>query len=307
MIGEKKVEVVIPTYKPGKSFWDLLIKLQEQTRIPDKITIINTQKEFWNDAFTKRFPYLCVKHITQEHFDHGGTRRMAAEASDADVVLFMTQDAVPADKHLVEELLKAFTWDPDIGAVYARQLPRPDCRDVEKNYRSFSYPPIPSVRSEKDTKRLGIRTYFCSNVCAAYRMDLYNRTEGFPPKAIFNEDMIYVGRLLRQGYKVAYAPEAEVVHSHNYTLREQFRRNFDLGVSQAEHPELFGRLRSEREGIAMIKTNAKYLYRKGHPFGIVYLILQSGVKYIGYRFGKIYRVLPRRMILHCTMNKAYWR
>lgn len=59
--------------------------------------------------------------------------------------------------------------------------------------------------------------------------------------------MIYAGRLIQEGYAVAYAADAKVIHSHNYSCMQQFHRNFDLGVSQAEHPEIFAGVPSEEK------------------------------------------------------------
>ena len=86
-----------------------------------------------------------------------------------------------------------------------------------------------------------------------YRRELYLQLGGFVQKAIFNEDMIFAGELIQKGYGVAYAAEAKVVHSHNYSAIQQFHRNFDLAVSQADHPEVFAGIRSEGEGIRLVK------------------------------------------------------
>ena len=64
-----------------------------------------------------------IHHLAKSEFDHGGTRAQAAELSDADVMIFMTQDAMPADRELLAELLKALEQDENIAAAYARQLP----------------------------------------------------------------------------------------------------------------------------------------------------------------------------------------
>ena len=100
---------------------------------------------------------------------------------------------------------------------------------------------------------------------------------------------------------------ARVIHSHNYTGSQQFSRNFDLAVSQADHPEVFAGLRSEGEGIRLVKRTAGYLIRRGKLLMIPELIYISGCKYLGYRLGKSYRKLPRFVILRCTMNKNYWK
>ena len=105
---------------------------------------------------------------------------------------------------------------------------------------------------------------------------------------LFNEDMIYAATAMDAGYAVAYVPEAKVVHSHNLTPTQQFHRNFDLAVSQAEHPEIFAELKSEGEGIRLVKQTAKYLLVHFRGFLIPELVVSSGCKYLGYKLGKQY-------------------
>ena len=245
--------------------------------------------------------------MKKSEFDHGGTRAWAAELSDAEIMVFMTQDAVPADRNLIENLVKALEKEKMIAAAYARQLPNEMCSFVERYTRSFNYPEKSYVRTQRDLSLYGIKTFFCSNVCAAYKRDIYQKLGGFVRKAIFNEDMIYAGRLIQEGYAVAYAADAKVIHSHNYSCMQQFHRNFDLGVSQAEHPEIFAGVPSEGEGIKLVKKTINYLIQKRKIWLIPGVILQSGCKYAGYLSGKNYRKLPRKMILWCTMNREYWK
>lgn len=105
--------------------------------------------------------------------------------------------------------------------------------------RGYNYPPASRVKSLEDLPELGIKTYFCSNVCCAYRREIYEALGGFIKHAIFNEDMLFAAKAIQAGYRIAYAAEARVIHSHNYTCGQYFHRNFDLGVSQADHPEVF--------------------------------------------------------------------
>ena len=97
-----------------------------------------------------------------------------------------------------------------------------------------------------------------------------------------------------------------MVHSHNLTPMQQFHRNFDLAVSQAEHPEIFAELKSEGEGIRLVKQTAKYLLVHFRGFLIPELVVSSGCKYLGYKLGKQYEKLPRKMILWCSMSPLYW-
>ena len=105
---------------------------------------------------------------------------------------------------------------------------------------------------------------------------------------------------------MAYVPEAKVVHSHNLTPMQQFHRNFDLAVSQAEHPEVFADLKSEGEGIRLVKQTAKYLLLHFKGFLIPELVVSSGCKYLGYKLGRNYEKLPKKMILWCSMSPLYW-
>lgn len=302
------VAVLVPTYRPDKKFSRLLQMLGRQTYPVKQLIIMNTEKSLWNEGGYEGIPGLEVHHVTKEEFDHGGTRRLGMRYVRADVCICMTQDAVPADEYLVERLVEALSQkleDP-VAVAYARQLPDKDCRVIERYTRGFNYPDKSFVKTEADLPRLGIKTYFCSNVCAAYNMDIYNRMDGFVPKTIFNEDMLYAADVIDAGYGIAYAAEARVTHSHNYSCMQQLRRNFDLAVSQADHPEVFGGLKSEGEGIRMVKQTARYLCKHKRWYLLPELVMQSGCKYTGYLLGKHYKKLPGHLVRRLTMNQTYW-
>lgn len=303
---EKTIDVIIPTYHPGREFEQLIERLYKQDCPINKIIIMNTEDALWNKEWDEKYPFLEVHHIPKAEFDHGGTRKKAAGLSEADIMVFMTQDALPADRHLLRNLTAALYDDEQTGAAYARQLSNADCSFVERYTRSFNYPEFSSVRTKADLPQYGIKTYFCSNVCAAYKKDIFEKLGGFVDRTIFNEDMIYAGNLIQAGYKIAYAAEARVIHSHNYSCIQQFHRNFDLGVSQAEHPEIFESVKSEGEGIRLVKQTFSYLIAKKKIWLIPGFIMQSGFKYAGYLAGKKYRKLPSGVIMWCTMNPSYW-
>ncbi len=302
-----KVDVIIPTYRPGKEFETVLERLNKQEYPVEKILIMNTEEEFWNREWEKKFPALEVHHIKKEEFNHGGTRKKAAQLSKGDIMVFMTQDAMPKDKGLIGNLIRPILENKEVAASYARQLPARDCSVMERYTRAFNYPENSLLKTKKDIPRYGIKTYFCSNVCAAYKKSIYESLGGFVDRTIFNEDMILAGKMVQKGYGIFYAAKAEVIHSHNYTGLQQFHRNFDLGVSQAEHPEIFRGLPSEGEGIRLVLNTAKFLIKKGKFWMLPSLIVQSGCKFIGYRAGKGYKKLPRRLVLWCTMSPDYWR
>lgn len=301
------VDVIIPTYRPGKEFQELLTSLSNQTYPIQQILVMNTEEEFWDNTWEKAFPLLKVQHLSRSEFDHGGTRKKAAEWSNAEIMVFMTQDALPENMYLIENLVSALMSYDQAGAAYARQLPTEKSNELERFTRFYNYPEKSYIRTKADLPEFGIKTFFCSNVCAAYKKDVYRKLGGFVEKTIFNEDMIYAGTLVEKGFAIVYAAEAKVIHSHNYSCLQQLHRNFDLGVSQAQYPEIFGGIVSEGEGLRLVKTTMIYLLRKGKIQLIPKLIMQSGFKYIGYFAGKRYKKLPRKVLLWFTMNKAYWK
>ena len=177
-MSQYTVDVMIPTYKPGQEFAELLPRLLKQTYPIRSIRVVNTGKKFWNPAWEQLSDKIMVEHIQPSEFDHGGTRRAMAESSDADLLLFMTQDAMPYDNACVEHLVEKFSL-PHVKAAYARQLPRDDCRTLERFTRGFNYPDESDIKDAGDLPKLGVKTFFCSNVCAMYDRRTYEELGGF--------------------------------------------------------------------------------------------------------------------------------
>ena len=305
-----KVDVIIPVYKPGREFLELLDRLEMQTCKVQNILIMNTEEKYFTQlvsgmGFEEKYPNVKVCHLSRQEFDHGGTRHRAVEHSDAEIFIAMTQDAIPADRFLVEKLLEGFSRD--VAVTYARQLPGKDSSELEMISRQFNYPEESCVKSLEDLKTLGIRTYFCSNVCAAYRREIYDELGGFIRHTIFNEDMIYAAKAVKAGFRIAYQAQARVIHSHDYSYLEQLRRNFDLGVSQADHPEIFRGMASESEGIKFVREAWRRLKKRKQLYRFPPFVLQCCFKYAGYLLGKNYRKLPKKLVLAITMNREYWK
>ncbi len=305
-----KIDVIIPVYKPGKELFRLLDRLKKQTVSVGSVILMNTEKQYFDElvrgiGFEDKYPNVKVFHVTKGEFDHGGTRHQGVMHSDAEVFVTMTQDAMPADRFLLERLTEDLT--ENVAAAYARQLPAADSSSAEKISRKFNYPAVSRIKTKADLETLGIKTFFCSNVCAAYRRDIYDELGGFIRHTIFNEDMIYAAGAVKAGYGIAYRADARVIHSHNYTNLQQFRRNFDIGVSQADHPEVFAKASSESEGKRLIGAAWRYLRKRQRLYEFPGFLIQCCFKYGGYLLGKHYRVLPGRWILAVTSNREYWR
>ncbi len=321
------IDVIIPVYRPGRQFLKLLKRLNAQTLCPGRIILMNTGEEYFDEMaagtdFYEKYPNVEVHHLKKEDFDHGGTRRKAVRLSSAPVFVMMTQDAVPSDDRLLERLTAPLfegirnekntsgdggTKDEPVVAVcYARQLADDKCGVLETASREFNYPDRSLTKTKEDIKRLGVKTYFCSDVCAAYRRDIYDRLGGFIREAIFNEDMVFAAGAIKRGYAVRYEASARVIHSHDYTNMQQLHRNFDLGVSQSQHPEVFADVPSEKEGGKLIRFATAKLIREKKTLLIPHFYVQCVCKYIGYKLGRNYKRLPKGWIMKLTTNPGYF-
>ncbi|MCR5674924.1 MAG: glycosyltransferase [Lachnospiraceae bacterium] len=314
MLPDSVVDVVIPVYRPGRD--DRLVRaltlLQRQTVPAGHIILMNTEERLYTDwaereRIAERFPGVTVRHVTAEQFDHAATRTEGAACSEAAFLLFMTMDAVPADEELIGSLLETMRTHADCAVAYARQLPAEGASEAERFTRSFNYPPQSSVKKRADEKRLGIKASFASNVCAMYRREIFEQLGGFAAPAIFNEDMVFAHAALHAGYAVCYCAEARVFHSHNYSAAAQFHRNFDLGVSQAMHPEVFAGVSSEKEGRRLVTGTVAHLRRHGAGRQIPAWLWGCVARYAGFLLGKHYRWLPRKLILQCTNQRSFWK
>ncbi|MCR5742141.1 MAG: glycosyltransferase family 2 protein [Lachnospiraceae bacterium] len=305
-----KVDVCIPVYKPEDEFYSLMRRLSRQSVRISTLRIVNTCEEFWKDDFLSDIRdagiAVSLKHITKEMFDHGRVRDMMARESDADYLLFMTQDAIPADTHLIERLMDGFTRGK-VASCYARQLPKKGCAPLEKMSRIFNYPKTSVLKSGEDLESMGIKTFFCSNVCAMYNREIYLALGGFPTKTIFNEDMIFARGVIDAGFMISYCADARVYHSHNYTLKQYCRRSFDMAVSQAMYPDVFSGISSESEGMKLVKAVSRKLLGRGDILGECRFVVQCFAKYLGYFLGKRYKKLPHKMVIFLSDNKHFWK
>lgn len=299
------VSVVIPTLNASEYIFNQLKKLREQTVVPHEIIIIDS-----NSADrTTEIARLCgatVLTVGRETFDHGRTRNCAASYSSGDVLVFMTQDALPENENFIEELITPFS-DPNIAAVYGRQIARSEATPIERMTREFNYHTTPIVKSLADVKKYGIKTFFFTNVCSAIRKDVFQEVGGFQEPIISNEDMVFSAKALLQGYSVAYAPKASVLHSHHYSLGMEFRRNFDIGVSLRMNDWILQYARPEGEGFKLIKSQVRYLCKSKLWTWLPRWFAELVAKYLGYRMGLSYRKIPRKIVQKFSMHRLFWR
>lgn len=301
------VTLIVPTYNAG-DLWKKWIKAYQHLAYPANQVIVIDSDSTDQTAILAEQAGFFVHKIAKSTFNHGGTRNLAAKLADqrSDILVFMTQDALFATPNALERLLQPFS-DPMVAAVCGRQLPHIDANPLAAHARLFNYPSESRIKSREDIQTYGIKTAFVSNSFSAYRKRVFDELEGFPNDTILSEDMYLAAKMILAGYKVAYCAEATVYHSHNYTLKQEFQRYFDIGVFQTNQSWIQDRFgKAENEGKKFVLSELRYL-RKNAPHLIIKAMFSTLSKYVGFKAGLLSNQLPSNLCRRLSMHKEYWR
>lgn len=281
------IALIIPTYNASQYIKPLFESIFNQALQPDHILVIDSSSKDNTRQLLERYP-VQLHTIPQAEFDHGGTRRLAVEMVDADIYLFLSQDALPADKNCFKNIVDFMLQEQrgKIGCAYGRQLPHLNANPLSRHLREFNYPETSTIKSLSDKSTYGLKTCFTSDSFAAYRREALIAAGNFPEKAITSEDMYVAANMLLKGYQIAYVAEARVRHSHNFTLWQEFQRYFNIGVFHRENSWIlaeFGGANSE--GKRFVLSELKYLWRERQISWIPRAVASVFAKYAGYQLG----------------------
>ncbi|WP_338649438.1 glycosyltransferase family 2 protein [Pseudomonas sp. ML2-2023-3] len=304
MSSLNRIACIVPTYNGHDDLARLLDSLDKQSATFDLLVVDSSSKDGTNELAQKRVRNLST--IPSSQFNHGGTRQMVVNQNpDYDIYVFMTQDAYLDDHDAIARLIAPFC-DKRIGAVCGRQLAHLNANPLAQHARLFNYPDSSQIKTISDAPFLGLKTAFMSNSFAAYRADALLEVGGFPEHVIFAEDMYTTAKMLLSGWKVAYAGDASCRHSHNYTLTEEFRRYFDMGVFHAREPWIRERFGSAGgEGLRYVKSELRFL-----GTARFYLwpsaILRNALKLLAYKIGQKEERISISIKKKLGMYKGYW-
>jgi len=300
------VSLIIPTCNAEPYLDSLFSVLEAQTMPINEIIVIDSSSNDNTVVMAKKRKNVKTMEINRAEFNHGTTRHKAFLESIGDIVCFLTQDALPANESYIENLTKPILEDSKIAMAGGRQVARKNARNSEKFVRLFNYPETSKIWGKEDVSELGIKAFFLSDSCSAYSRSAYMSVGGFEKNILTNEDMEIAARFLDGGYKLAYQADAEVYHSHNYTLLEQFRRNFDVGAFLSMYPEHFSKAKTKNEGMKMAKKVFGKLLRGKHFFEAVYCGADFSSRFIGNFMGSRYKRLPQAWAKRMSGQKAWW-
>lgn len=302
----KSISVIIPTLNAGKYLRPLIERLKKQTIVPLEIVIVDSESTDETIQIAKK-EGITILPIKRADYDHGGTRNYAVAHTKGEYILFLSQDALPVDEYYVENLISEIEKNSKIVMISARQIARTDAPIIESLTRSFNYPEKSFTRSKKDIAELGIKAYFFSDVCSVYERNFFEEMGGFEEPILTNEDMLMAAKALDHNYLVGYCAEACVYHSHRFTLKYQYKRNFDVAVFLQMHSNEIQSGTATGEGIRMVKYVEKELLKRGRVFSMIRCVFESGAKFLGNRAGKRYESMSQNQILKKTSNPGYWK
>lgn len=304
------VSLIIPVWNGGHWLDALLTALARQTLLPDEILLVDSGSTDNSLNIIRQHqvanPAIRLLEIPQQDFDHGGTRTWAAQQTSGEILVCMSQDAIPAADDALERLVQPFHDKDRLAATYGRQLPALDATLFSEHLRRFNYPEQTQCRRWNDRANFDFKTIFISNSFAAWRREPLAAAGYFPQRLLFGEDTLTLAKLLENGYDVFYVSEALVRHSHNYSIMQEARRYFDIGVLHGEEQALLRQFGGAGgAGRQYVRSElALLLARKKYQLLPEWFCRNAG-KFIAYQLGRRHRVLPRSWAKTLSMNPGW--
>lgn len=280
----KTISIIIPTLNAGENITKLLEGLSKQSYPIERIMVIDSRSTDDTAERCKAFPKVEFSVIERKAFDHGGTRDVAIKSCDTDVVVTMTQDAGVFDPTLIEKLIAPLNGN--VVASFARQIAREDASIYERFVRAFNYPEQAKIKDRSCIETMGIKAFYSSDVCCAYDRESYLALGGFEHPIKTNEDMLFAAKAIVNGYAVSYTAEATIVHSHNLTLKEQYRRNYIVGYEMERFRNLLCGVKDISEGGKLVKYVSKELLKRGKLISFICFGFDCVARFLGNRAGR---------------------
>jgi rhamnosyltransferase len=223
------VSVLLLTKNGARDLERLLPALSLQKEVPCFEVIAIDSGSTDETLMILRHHGVRFLQIAPEAFHHSRTRNFAAGLAQGEVLVLLSQDAIPTSDLWLNKLLSSFS-DSSVGAVYGRQLPKSESDAERHDTLDTIYGPKKIIKDPAHRNGLGYRFYHFSDANAAIRRSVWEATR-FPEDLKVFEDMGIAKRILDAGWKIVYEPEAAVIHSHNHSTIGLFKRYFDIGYT----------------------------------------------------------------------------
>lgn len=216
-----KIDIICPLYNASEYILKLnnSFLMQKKVKLNQIRYILTESSDNTKEVMdNNRIKY---KLISKREFSHSLVREKEAFSSDADIVVFVTQDVVINDEYWLYNLTKDI--DDEIVATYSRQISK--YNNIEKYTREFNYPEESKIVSQDDIKDLGLKTFFFSDASSAINKKVFKKLNGYDNKNLpISEDMYIAYKIIMNGYKIKYCSDSIVYHSHRFKLKEIYDR-----------------------------------------------------------------------------------
>jgi rhamnosyltransferase len=141
---------------------------------------------------------------------------MIAQASES-IIVFLNADAIPLGDQWLERLLKPIL-DGHADATMSKQTARDNARFVVQYDYRRAYDPR-NIKEENED--------FFSAVACAFRRELWEKKKF--PESGYAEDLAWARDCRQLGARFKLVLDSDVEHSHNYTIKELYRKKFRHG------------------------------------------------------------------------------
>jgi len=302
------ISVVIPVKNGGDGLVRCLDGIRSQ-ETADQIEIVVVDSGSTDGSLdVARARGALVHEIPARAFSHGASRNLGAGRACGELLVFLSQDAVPVDRRWLSRLTAGLDRHPELAGVYGRQLVNDGGTPPEEYFLNFLYGATPRTQRAGALHELSMDTTLFSNVNSAIPREIWERFP-FVDDIIMSEDQEWSRRVLLDGYTIAYEPAAAVRHSHNYTVLGAFRRFFDSGAS-SDRAYMAGQRHSSRVLRRAVVRYAlgemAWLIRTGRGRWIPYAVLYESAKLIGLLAGARHERIPVAVKRKLSAMPAYW-
>lgn len=274
-----------------------------QSSLKPRIVVVNSSS---HDGTVEVAEQMGVETlvIPRSDFNHGTTRERARIYLGTDIVVMMTPDAYAQSEEMLRYLIKPLAAR-EASASYARQIPHHGASFFEAFARDFNYPAQGHIRSKQEASQFGIYSIFFSNSCGAYRNQALDEINGFT-HLLLGEDTFAVAALLNKGHRIAYVADAVIKHSHHYTLLQEFKRHFDVGLVRRQfHPLIAEYGTDNQRGKQYVKEILKKVCSE-RPTLLPYALAHIGAKWLGYQCGKRSCKAPKWWKRLLSSQEFFW-
>jgi rhamnosyltransferase len=298
------VSIVIPTRNAGSRFGLILKRIFEcRPSFGYEVIIVDSGSTDETKPLALSYPVRLIE-IAPSSFSHGGSRNIGADNAKGEIVVYLSQDAVPKDGDWLTNLTAGFK-DPYAAGIFGRQIPREDASPPEIFFLNYIYPDRRIVKDKIDPDDCSLQDILFSDVNSAIRKSEWKENK-FREDIIMSEDQAWSKDILMKNKKIIYEPAAVVYHSHNYGIRRMIMRNFDSGLSLRGIVNSSFRRNLGYESV-YVKDAMRYFFKNGLYRYLVIFPFYEFFRVLGFMAGRHSRLLPLWLKRAMSENKVYWQ